>query len=172
MTSNVGSTALFELAGRDPERARKEAFEALRQAFRPEFINRIDEIVLFNPLGKEQLDKIVDLELAKVLRLLAERKVRIELTPAARERIVRDGYDPAYGARPLRRTVQRLVQDPLALKILEGVILPGDLVRVDADPESDAMRFERVEEKPAPAPETQAEAASTAASSTKSARKR
>jgi ATP-dependent Clp protease ATP-binding subunit ClpB len=172
MTSNVGSTALFELAGRDPERARKEAFEALRQAFRPEFINRIDEIVLFNPLGKEQLDKIVDLELAKVLRLLAERKVRIELTPAARERIVRDGYDPAYGARPLRRTVQRLVQDPLALKILEGGILPGDLVRVDADPESDAMRFERVEEKPAPALETQAEAASTAASSTKSTRKR
>jgi ATP-dependent Clp protease ATP-binding subunit ClpB len=144
----------------------------LRQAFRPEFINRIDEIVLFNPLGKEQLDKIVDLELAKVLRLLAERKVRIELTPAARERIVRDGYDPAYGARPLRRTVQRLVQDPLALKILEGGILPGDLVRVDADPESDAMRFERVEEKPAPALETQAEAASTAASSTKSTRKR
>ena len=80
--------------------------EALRQAFRPEFINRIDDIVLFNPLGQEQLNKIIDLELAKVMRLLAERKVRIELTPAARERLVRDGYDPAYGARPLRRTVQ------------------------------------------------------------------
>src|SRR5579863_6606820 len=112
MTSNVGSSALFDLAGSDPERARKEAMEALRQAFRPEFINRIDDIVLFNPLGKEQLNKIIDLELAKVMRLLAERKVRIELTPAARERLVRDGYDPAYGARPLRRTVQRLVQDP------------------------------------------------------------
>jgi ATP-dependent Clp protease ATP-binding subunit ClpB len=169
MTSNVGSTALFELAGRDPERARKEAFEALRQAFRPGFINRIDEIVLFNPLGHEQLDKIVDLELAKVMRLLAERKVRIELRPAARERIVRDGYDPAYGARPLRRTVQRLVQDPLAMRILEGGILPGDLVRVDIDPQSDSMKFERVEEKAAP--EARAEAAGTAGSSKKSSRR-
>jgi len=171
MTSNVGSTALFELAGRDPERARKEAFEALRQAFRPEFINRIDEIVLFNPLGREQLDKIVDLELAKVMRLLAERKVRIELTPAARERVVVDGYDPAYGARPLRRTVQRLVQDPLAMRILDGSVLPGDLVRVDVDPESDSMRFERVEEKTAPAPAAQADAAGAAGSATKSSRK-
>ena len=74
MTSNVGSSALFDLAGSDPERARKEAMEALRQAFRPEFINRIDDIVLFNPLGKEQLNKIIDLELAKVMRLLAETK--------------------------------------------------------------------------------------------------
>jgi ATP-dependent Clp protease ATP-binding subunit ClpB len=171
MTSNVGSTALFELAGRDPVRARKEAFEALRQAFRPEFINRIDEIVLFNPLGHDQLDKIVDLELTKVMRLLAERKVRVELTPAARERVLRDGYDPAYGARPLRRTVQRLVQDPLAMRILEGGILPGDLVRVDVDPQSDSMRFERAEEKAAPAPETRAEAAGTAASRTKSSRR-
>jgi ATP-dependent Clp protease ATP-binding subunit ClpB len=173
MTSNVGSTtALFELAGRDPERARKEALEALCQVFRPEFINRIDEIVLFNPLGHEELDKIVDLELAKVMRLLAERKVRIELTPAARELIVRDGYDPAYGARPLRRTVQRLVQDPLAMRILDGSVLPGDLVRVDADPESDSMRFERVEEKAVPAAEAHVEAAGTAAAATKSGRRR
>ncbi len=171
MTSNVGSTALFELAGRDPELARKEALEALRQAFRPEFINRIDEIVLFNPLGQEQLDKIVDLELAKVLRLLAERKVRIKLTSAARERLVRDGYDPAYGARPLRRTVQRLVQDPLAMRILDGSVLPGDLVRVDAEPESASLRFERVEEKTAPAPEVQAEAAGSGTSATKSSRR-
>ncbi len=171
LTSNVGSTALFELAGRDPELARKEALEALRQAFRPEFINRIDEIVLFNPLGQEQLDKIVDLELAKVLRLLAERKVRIELTSAARERLVRDGYDPAYGARPLRRTVQRLVQDPLAMRILDGSVLPGDLVRVEAEPESASLRFERVEEKTAPAPEVQAEAAGSGTSATKSSRR-
>ena len=95
---------------------------------------------------KEQLNKIIDLELAKVMRLLAERKVRIELTPAARERLVKDGYDPAYGARPLRRTVQRLVQDPLAMRILDGSVLPGDLVRVDIDPNSDSMRFERVEQ--------------------------
>src|SRR4029077_12250314 len=171
MTSNVGSTALFELAGRDPERARKEALEALRQAFRPEFINRIDDIVLFNPLGHEQLDKIVDLELTKVMRLLAERKVRIELTPAAREWVLRDGYDPAYGARPLRRTVQRLVQDPLAMRILEGGVLPGDLVRVDVDPKPDSMRFERVEEKAAAASEARAEAAGTGASTAKPSRR-
>jgi ATP-dependent Clp protease ATP-binding subunit ClpB len=165
MTSNVGSSALFELAGSDPERARKEAFEALRQAFRPEFINRIDEIVLFNPLGHEQLDKIVDLELAKVMHLLAERKVRIELTPAARKRVLLDGYDPAYGARPLRRTVQRLVQDPLAMRILDGTVLPGDLVRVDANPETDSMRFERMEEKVAPDPEGKSDAAGSASKS-------
>ena len=97
-------------------------------------------------------------------------KVRIELTPAARERVVVDGYDPAYGARPLRRTVQRLVQDPLAMRILDGSVLPGDLVRVDVDPESDSMRFERVEEKTAPA--AQAEVAGTAASTAKSSRTR
>jgi ATP-dependent Clp protease ATP-binding subunit ClpB len=147
MTSNVGSSALFDLAGKDPERARKEALEALRQAFRPEFINRIDDIVLFNPLAKEQLNKIIDLELAKVMRLLAERNVRIELTPAARDRLVQDGYDPAYGARPLRRTVQRLVQDPLAMQILNGTVLPGDSVQVDIDPDDDSMRFQRVEAK-------------------------
>jgi ATP-dependent Clp protease ATP-binding subunit ClpB len=172
MTSNVGSSALFDLAGKDPERARKEAMEALRQAFRPEFINRIDDIVLFNPLGKEQLNKIVDLELAKVMRLLAERNVRIELTPAARERVVHDGYDPAYGARPLRRTVQRLVQDPLAMRILDGSVLPGDLVRVDIDPETDAMRFERAEGKAAQAPEAAVGAAGSGAAAGKSSRRK
>ena len=172
MTSNVGSSALFDLAESDPERARKEAMEALRQAFRPEFINRIDDIVLFNPLGQEQLNKIIDLELAKVMRLLAERKVRIELTPAARERLVRDGYDPAYGARPLRRTVQRLVQDPLAMRILDGSVLPGDLVRVDIDPNSDSMRFERAEQNAAQEPLSKSEPAGPAVSAAKSGRRR
>ncbi len=172
MTSNVGSTALFDLAGSDPERARKEAMEALRQAFRPEFINRIDDIVLFNPLAKEQLNKIVDLELAKVMHLLAERNVRIELTPAARERLVEEGYDPAYGARPLRRTVQRLVQDPLAMRILDGSVLPGDLVRVDIDPETDSMRFVRAEADAGKESVKQAEAAGSAGATAKSGRRR
>jgi ATP-dependent Clp protease ATP-binding subunit ClpB len=144
MTSNVGSTAIFELAHRDPERARKEAMEALRAAFRPEFINRIDEIVIFNPLGKEQLERIVELMVHGVEKLLAERQITLELTPAAEELLVREGYDPAYGARPLRRTIQRLVQDPLAMQILEGKVLPGDHIRVDRDGRKDAMRFERV----------------------------
>jgi ATP-dependent Clp protease ATP-binding subunit ClpB len=147
MTSNVGSTAIFELAGRDPERARKEAMEALRQSFRPEFINRIDEIVIFNPLGKEQLERIIRLLLKDVERLLGERQITLEISAAATELILREGYDPAYGARPLRRAIQRLVQDPLAMQILEGAILPGDHVRVDRDGNKDAMRFERVQPK-------------------------
>src|SRR6266567_589763 len=147
MTSNVGSAAIFELAGKDPERARKEAMEALRASFRPEFINRIDEIVIFNPLGKEQLGKIVGLLLRNVEKLLAERQITIELTPAAQELLLREGYDPAYGARPLRRTIQRLIQDPLALQILEGAVLPGDHVLIDRDKQKDAMRFQRAKAK-------------------------
>ena len=143
MTSNVGSTAISELAGKDPERARKEAMEALRAAFRPEFLNRIDEIVIFNPLGREQLAKIVGLLMKDVGRLLAERQITLELKPAAQELLLREGYDPAYGARPLRRTIQRLIQDPLALQILEGKVLPGDHVIVDRDGQKDAVRFER-----------------------------
>ena len=157
MTSNVGSAALFELAGSDPERARKEATEALRAIFRPEFLNRIDDIVFFNPLGREQLEKIVDLQLAAVSKLLAERQVSIELTAAARALILSEGYDPAYGARPLRRTVQRLVQDPLALEILQGKIVPGDVVRVDAA--GGHMKFERGEAKPVSPDESTAAAA-------------
>jgi ATP-dependent Clp protease ATP-binding subunit ClpB len=147
MTSNVGSTAIFELASKDPEHARKEAMEALRASFRPEFINRIDEIVIFNPLGKEQLAGIVGLLLKSVEKLLAERRITLELTPSARELLLREGYDPAYGARPLRRTIQRMIQDPLAMQILEGAILPGDHVRVDRDGQKDAMRFDRVAPK-------------------------
>ena len=147
MTSNLGSAAIFELSNKDPERARKEAMEALRAAFRPEFINRIDEIVIFNPLGKEQLGRIVGLLLKNVEKLLAERQITLELTPAAEELLLREGYDPAYGARPLRRTIQRLIQDPLAMQILEGKVLPGDHIRVDRDGQKDVMRFERSKAK-------------------------
>ena len=144
MTSNVGSTAIFELSSKDPEKARKEAMEALRASFRPEFINRIDEIVIFNPLGKEQLERIVVLLLKSVEHLLEERKITLELTPAANALLLSEGYDPAYGARPLRRTIQRMIQDPLAMQILEGGILPGDHIRVDRDGKKDVMKFERV----------------------------
>ncbi len=143
MTSNVGSTAIFELSVKDPEQARKQAMEALRASFRPEFINRIDEIVIFNPLGKAQLEGIVKLLLKNVETLLEERKITLELTPAAYTLLLEEGYDPAYGARPLRRTIQRLIQDPLAMQILEGKVLPGDRIRVDRDGKKDAMRFER-----------------------------
>jgi ATP-dependent Clp protease ATP-binding subunit ClpB len=145
MTSNVGSTAIFELASKDPELARKEAMEALRAAFRPEFLNRIDEIIIFNPLAKEQLVRIVNLLLKGVEKLLAGRQITLELTPAAKELILREGFDPAYGARPLRRAIQRLVQDPLAMEILEGKVLPGERVIVDRDGRSDSMRFKKTE---------------------------
>ena len=141
MTSNVGSTAIYELAGKDPEKARKEAMDALRSSFRPEFINRIDEIVIFNPLGKEQLGRIVGMLLKNVEKLLAERQITLQLTRAAEELVLREGYDPAYGARPLRRTIQRLIQDPLAMEILQGRILPGEHIGVDRDSSKDAMRF-------------------------------
>jgi ATP-dependent Clp protease ATP-binding subunit ClpB len=151
MTSNVGSTAIFELSNKDPERARKEAFEALRAAFRPEFINRIDEIVIFNPLGKAQLEGIVGMLLRNVEKLLAERQITLELTAAAKALLVSEGYDPAFGARPLRRTIQRMIQDPLAMQILEGKVLPGEHIRVDRDGQKDAMKFEQVKKKEQPA---------------------
>jgi len=147
MTSNVGSAAIFELSSKDPEHARKEAMEALRAAFRPEFINRIDEIVIFNPLGEDQLSRIVGLLLKNVEKLLAERQITLELTPAATDLLLREGYDPAYGARPLRRTIQRLIQDPLAMQILEGKVLPADHIKVDRDGQKDTMRFERSKAK-------------------------
>ena len=147
MTSNAGSSAIFELAATDPKRARAEAMDALRHIFRPEFLNRVDDIVIFLPLGEDQLDHIVDLQLAQVSKLLDDKHVSLQLSPAARELLLREGYDAAYGARPLRRAIQRLVQDPLAMDILDGKILPGDSVLVDADPKTGEMRFERQKQK-------------------------
>ncbi len=156
MTSNVGSSAIFELSEKDPQRARAMALEALRAVFRPEFLNRVDDIVLFRPLGKEQLTHIVDIQLAGVMRQLADRHITLHLTPAAHDLLLREGYDPAYGARPLKRAIQRLIQDPLAMRILEGEVLPGDEVEVDADPKREEMRFTR---HPAPAGKVDAAAA-------------
>jgi len=143
MTSNVGSTAIFELSEKDPKKARELAMGALRELFRPEFLNRIDDIVMFSPLGKQQIERIVDLQMRYVTKLLADRGIALLLTPAAKTLLFREGYDPAYGARPMKRAIQRLIQDPLALKILDSEIHAGDEVRVDADPSSETMRFER-----------------------------
>jgi ATP-dependent Clp protease ATP-binding subunit ClpB len=143
MTSNVGSTAIFELAAKDPKKAREAAMGALRELFRPEFLNRIDDIVMFLPLGKEQIERIIELQLENLKKRLAERQVVIELKPAAKTLLFREGYDPAYGARPMKRAIQRLIQDPLALRILDGEVLPGDTVVVDADPGSEEVKFTR-----------------------------
>ncbi len=131
------------------EDLRRRIQAALLEHFRPEFINRVDEIVIFNPLGKAELGKIVELQLANLRRLLGERKVQIELTEKARELVAREGYDPQFGARPLKRALQRLIQDPLAMKLLDGEILPGDTVLVDADEKKGEMKFERATAKAA-----------------------
>jgi ATP-dependent Clp protease ATP-binding subunit ClpB len=114
---------------------------ALRGHFKPEFLNRVDDIVLFNPLGVEQLSKIVELRLEDLRRLLADRKISLELTNAAKHVLLGEGYDFNYGARPLKRAIQRLVQDPLALKILDGEVLQGDHVVVNAAPDGKSMVF-------------------------------
>jgi ATP-dependent Clp protease ATP-binding subunit ClpB len=107
--------------------------EALRQHFKPEFLNRIDDIIVFKSLGKEEITKIVDIQLESLRRHLADRKITLELTPAAREALFKEGYDPAFGARPLKRAIQKLLEDPLALKILEGGIQSGDHILADAN---------------------------------------
>src|ERR1700712_4311865 len=135
MTSNLGASQL-STAWAESEEGFKEATErvmdTLRQHFRPEFLNRVDDIVVFRPLGDEQLAHIVDLRLKDLERLLADRKITLELTDSARKAIFKAGYDRAYGARPLKRAIQRLVQDKLAVKILEGSVLHGDHVEVTA----------------------------------------
>jgi ATP-dependent Clp protease ATP-binding subunit ClpB len=135
MTSNLGASALSSAwAGGEEgfEDAKRRVMDELRKHFRPEFLNRVDDIVVFHPLGEEQLTHIVDLRLADLQRMLADRRITLELTPAARAAIFQAGYDRAYGARPLKRAIQRMVQDKLAMKILDGSVLHGDHVVVDA----------------------------------------
>lgn len=141
MTSNIASAAIFELAVRDEKKMRSQALEALRASFRPEFLNRVDDIVIFRPLGKKELERIIDLQLARVATLLAERQITLELSAAARELLFREGSDAAYGARPMKRAIQRLIHDPLAMRILEGKVLPGDRVVVEGDLSAGEMRF-------------------------------
>ena len=113
----------------------------LHAHFRPEFLNRVDDIIVFHPLGKEQLVKIVDLRLEDLRRLLADRKISLELTDSAKDLLFTQGYDPNFGARPLKRAIQKFVQDPLALKILDGEVLHGDHVVVDADKKQHKLTF-------------------------------
>ncbi len=145
MTSNLGSSYLQAENLRTPEdfeKASEQVMNALHGHFRPEFLNRVDDIIVFGPLGKEQLVKIIELRLEDVRRLLADRKISIELTDAAKDALFTQGYDPNFGARPLKRAIQKLIQDPLALKILDGEILHGDHVIVDADKKVGKLTFE------------------------------
>jgi ATP-dependent Clp protease ATP-binding subunit ClpB len=143
LTSNIASQTIFELAPRDRDQMRRRVLEALQASFKPEFLNRVDDTVVFNPLGPEEINRIIDLQLERLQALLAERRIALQLTQAARERLLREGYEPAYGARPMKRALQRLVQDPLAQKVLKGEVLPGDSITVDADPKTGELVFER-----------------------------
>jgi len=144
MTSNLGSPYILEMGTENWEQVETKVLELLRQTFRPEFLNRVDETIIFRPLSSDDIARIVDLQIARFQRLLAERKLALEITPAAKQLIVSEGYDPVYGARPLKRAIQRLVQNPLALAVLEGEYAEGDRVRVDRSNDGSRLTFERV----------------------------
>jgi len=139
MTSNLGNQFMEE---KNEQKKRDLVMDVVRHTFKPEFLNRVDEIVLFNSLGMEQITFIVDIQLALLQKRLADRKLSFSLTARAKEFIVQHGYDPVYGARPLKRAIQRYIQDPLALKILEGDFKEGDAVSIDLDRAAQALTFE------------------------------
>ncbi|HEV2147253.1 MAG TPA: ATP-dependent chaperone ClpB [Longimicrobiaceae bacterium] len=146
MTSNIGSPMILEQSGRLRDldvRAEVEAavLAELRRAFRPEFLNRVDDVIVFRPLGTDDLKHIVEIQLRRLERLLSDRKLGLRVTDAAKELIADEGYDPAYGARPLKRAIQRLVQNPLAIRVLEGEFEEGDTVVVDREDGSHLLAF-------------------------------
>jgi ATP-dependent Clp protease ATP-binding subunit ClpB len=154
MTSNIGSQYIVDAGAQlDPkgwERVEERVRDELRNHFRPEFLNRVDDIIVFRQLSREDLVQIVDLQLERLQRMLAQRHLGLEVTPEAKTLIAAEGYDPVYGARPLKRVIQRRLQNPIALELLEGNFHEGDTIRVER--QGDQLRFERVE-RPEPVPE-------------------
>ncbi len=148
MTSNIGSQYLIEAGTEEVtwEQAETKVMELLRQAFKPEFLNRVDDIIIFRPLTHEDIAQIVDIQIKRVEKLLADRKLTLEVTPAAKQLLVAEGYDPVYGARPLKRAIQRLLQNPLAVAVLEGEFVEGDRIRVDRGKDGNSLSFERARE--------------------------
>jgi ATP-dependent Clp protease ATP-binding subunit ClpB len=155
MTSNVGSHFIAEAAvaravtSRDADDGaldagtKREVLDALRAQFRPEFLNRVDEIIVFHALTRAQMRVIIDIQLKGLMKRLEERKIKVELSDSAKDRIIAEGYDPTYGARPLKRAIQREILDPLAMRVLEGDFKEGDFVRIDAS--GGALQFARAE---------------------------
>ncbi|MBI5181879.1 MAG: ATP-dependent chaperone ClpB [Nitrospirae bacterium] len=133
MTSNIGSQHIQDLRGKDEDEMRRRVMDALRSQFRPEFLNRVDDLIIFHPLGIEQLKNIVEIQLNHLKKRLADKKIEIELTDKAKEYLAKEGFDPVYGARPLKRIIQRDIQNPLALKLIDGTFKEGDKVRVNAE---------------------------------------
>src|SRR5437870_1541146 len=145
MTSNIGSHRILEyrgaFEGREYERMKEAVLEEMRHAFRPEFLNRVDEIIVFHSLSEEHLKEIVEIQLEQMRGRLADRHVRLELTDRARTHLVRSGYDPTYGARPLKRAIQKQIETPLGRLMIKGEIRDGQVVRVDFDPKTDQLTF-------------------------------
>jgi ATP-dependent Clp protease ATP-binding subunit ClpB len=155
MTSNVGSHFIADAALRDSmsrasgdheldEGTKRQVLDALREHFRPEFLNRIDEIIVFHALAREQMRRIIDIQLRGLMKRLEDRKIHVELTDRAKDVLIAEGYDPVYGARPLKRVIQRRVLDPLAMRVLQGEFGEGSRVRIDA-PRGD-LEFSKAEE--------------------------
>jgi ATP-dependent Clp protease ATP-binding subunit ClpB len=145
MTSNVGSDRILSYQGTGRgggfEHLEAAVLDELRKRFRPEFLNRVDEIIVFHRLSEEDLKRIVEIQLGRLRQRLADRHIELELTDAAKSHLVRTGYDPAYGARPLKRTIQREIETPLGRLILQGEVKDNSLVRVDYDPKSSQLTF-------------------------------
>jgi ATP-dependent Clp protease ATP-binding subunit ClpB len=156
MTSNIGSLYLLEGLSGDgeiPEDTRAQVMGDLRAHFRPEFLNRVDDIVLFKPLTLEEIERIVELQIGDVRRRLADRRLGLELTEPAKELIARSGYDPVYGARPLRRFIQREVETRIGRALLSGEIVDGATIALDADGDELIVRWQNPDDAPAPEPE-------------------
>jgi ATP-dependent Clp protease ATP-binding subunit ClpB len=152
LTSNIGSTDIMNLteAGMGQKEVRDAVTAALREHFRPEFLNRIDELIIFKPLGKEQINLIIDIQLKGLRKRLAERRLNMELTPAARDLVLEQGYDPAFGARPLRRAIQQLILDPLAIEIIRSRFNENATIMADVANAPDGSRILKFEETSAP----------------------
>jgi ATP-dependent Clp protease ATP-binding subunit ClpB len=131
MTSNIGSPLILERSGGDWGAVEEAVLQELRRHFRPEFLNRVDDVIVFRPLNRDDLRRIVELQLDRLRRLLADRDIALQVTDAAEDLIAAEGYDPAFGARPLKRAIQRLIQNPLALRLLEGEFHDGDTIVAD-----------------------------------------
>lgn len=143
MTSNIGSDHILDISGNDEryDEMQKRVTHALRKHFRPEFLNRIDDIIIFHALGRPELSQIVGLQIQRIQAMLADQKIRLEITPAAQDYIAEVGYDPTYGARPLKRAIQRELQNPIATKILENTFIEGDTIEIDLV--GDSLKFSK-----------------------------
>ena len=141
MTSNIGSQWIIELGEKDEQEMRTRINEALKANFKPEFLNRIDDIIIFHRLGIKEIKQIVDIQIEKLKTILEVKKLKLEITDAAKELLANEGYDPAFGARPLKRVIQNKVQNELAMKLLSGEIKEGSKVIIDIGPEFQSLVF-------------------------------